>query len=73
MNKHIIAFASVTYANKAKELFKKQGINASVIRTPKTMAGGCGYSVIAYASPEKLKDILEKNSVPFKSISEAKK
>lgn len=71
MKKHIAAFSSVTYANKAKAAFNKYGISARIQRTPKNLAGGCGYSVIADTSAERLKRILEENGIQYKSISEA--
>ena len=70
MTKHIIAFASVTYANKAKALFNKAAISARVVRTPSALAGGCGYSVIAAAPCDQLTAILESNNIRYKSISE---
>lgn len=71
MKKHIAAFASITYANKAKAALARNGINARVSRTPRTLAGGCGYSVTAECSAERLKRILEENGISCKSISEA--
>ena len=70
MKKHIIAFASVTFAGKAKALFNKAGIAADIRRTPRNIAGGCGYSVTASAPAEMLTGILERNNIPYKSISE---
>lgn len=70
MKQHIIAFASVTYAEKARVLFNKNGIQAVTRRTPKTIASGCGYSVIASAPADRLVKILEDNRIPYRSISE---
>lgn len=71
MKKHIAAFASVTYANKANAVLTRYGIPAKVSRTPRTLAGGCGYSVTAECSAERLKRILDENGITYKSISEA--
>lgn len=70
VKKHIVAFASVTFASKAKALLNKAGITAEIIRTPRNIAGGCGYSVTAAAPAEKITKILEDNNIPYKSISE---
>ncbi len=70
MEKHIIAFASVTLANKAKSLFSKYGISAEIRRTPRNIAGGCGYSVVAAAPADRLSAILEKNDLAYKTIGE---
>lgn len=70
MKKHIIAFASITYANKAKALLNKYRINAVLGRTPRSIAGGCGYSLVVQAPSEKIISILEENRIPYKTISE---
>ncbi|MGN1089345.1 MAG: DUF3343 domain-containing protein [Huintestinicola sp.] len=70
MKQNIIAFATVTYANKAKALFSKAGISAEIIRTPRTVAGGCGYSITASAPVDRMVRILEDNGIPYKSVSE---
>ena len=72
MNKHIIAFASVTYANKARSVFVKNGINAVVKRTPGNLFRGCGFSVVAEGRPEHLVRIMEENGISYKSISAVK-
>ncbi|MGN0666250.1 MAG: DUF3343 domain-containing protein [Huintestinicola sp.] len=69
--KHTIAFASLTHANKAKAVFSEYGIPSEVIRTPKTPASGCGYSVIADAPPELLISIMGHNNLHYRSISES--
>lgn len=72
MKKYIIAFASVTYANKAETLFNKMGVAAKIIRTPGKVAGGCGYSIVLSADPVFIMRTLEKNGIPYKGISEEK-
>ncbi len=72
MKQHIVAFASVTYANKAKAVLNREGIRAQVRRTPAGFSGGCGFSVIAAASASSITNILERAGIPYKSISEAR-
>lgn len=69
MNKHIIAFASVTYANKAKSVFEKNGISAEVRRTPGSLFRGCGYSVTVTGRTDRLVRIMEDNGISYRSIS----
>lgn len=71
MNKHIIAFASVTYANKAKSVFEKNGIPAEVKRTPGSLFRGCGYSVTVTGRIDRLVRIMEDNGISYRSISTA--
>lgn len=69
VNKHIIAFASVTYANKAKSVFEKYGISAEVKRTPGSLFRGCGYSVTVEGRSDRLVKIMEDNGISYRSIS----
>ena len=69
VNKHIIAFASVTYANKAKSVFEKYGIPAEVKRTPGSLFRGCGYSVTVEGRSDRLVKIMEDNGISYRSIS----
>ena len=71
MSKHIIAFASVTYANKAKSVFEKYGLTAEVRRTPGTLFRGCGYSVTVEGRSDRLVKIMEDNGISYRSISSA--
>lgn len=70
MKKHIVAFASVTFANKARAALNRAGIPASIRRTPKNIASGCGYSVVASAPAETIVRILGENRIPYRSINE---
>lgn len=72
MKQHIVAFASVTYANKAKAVLNREGVSAKVIRTPGNVSGGCGYSVVAAAGASFITGVLERNGIPYKSISEVR-
>lgn len=68
--KSAAAFPSVTLAQKAKNLLDDKGIPSAVIRTPRSLAQGCGYSVSAEISPQELAEILNMNGLHFKSITD---
>ena len=40
MTKHVIALASITYAQKAKEILKKSNINSKISRLRQNQSGG---------------------------------
>ena len=70
MKKYTIAFSSVTVAMKAQNVFRSEGIGTEVIRTPKNLASGCGYSLIYYGDIETAMGILEKRWIKCKAIME---
>lgn len=72
MQKAIIAFASVTYANKAKAALNRSGYSAEIRRTPRNIAHGCGYSVLTDAPSDILTKFMEENNIPYKTVSEIK-
>lgn len=67
MDRYVFAFASVTIAGKAQSVLKRNGVSADIIRTPKNLSVGCGYSVVANGDAQMLSDILEKNGVQPKA------
>lgn len=66
-NYNIFALASVTYAIKAQSLLKSQGISSAVIRTPKGLGKGCGYSIKTYSDGRKVARLLEENGINIKA------
>lgn len=72
MQKHIIAFASVTFANKARAVLNKSGYSAEIRRTPANIAHGCGYSVVTDAPSAALTKLMDDNRIPYKTVSEVK-
>ncbi len=66
MTKTYIAMTSITYAMKARTLFEKQGWHSDVIRTPKNIGTGCGYSVAVRAGEQEALALLAKNRIPYK-------
>lgn len=72
MKKYTAAFASITLAQKARYILNTNGYEASVIRTPKNLGKGCGYSVVTNASPEIITSLLEETGINYKAITENK-
>lgn len=70
LKRYTIALSSITYAIKAQNLLKYEGINTEVIRTPKNLASGCGYSIAFYGDVEKVIEVLNRNNISQKGIME---
>lgn len=68
MERYIFAFPSVTIAIKAQAVLRRKGIPAEVIRTPKSLAVGCGYSVSAAADPGVVSELLEADGITPRAI-----
>ena len=68
MERFIFAFPSVTIAIKAQSVLRQKGISAEVIRTPRSLAVGCGYSVSAAADPGIVADILEAAGITPRAV-----
>ncbi len=66
-NYYIFALASVTYAIKAQSLLKSQGISCAVIRTPKELGKGCGYSIKFFSDAERAAKLLKENNIEIKA------
>ncbi|MBP1560339.1 MAG: DUF3343 domain-containing protein [Oscillospiraceae bacterium] len=72
MKKYVIAFGSVTVAMKAQAALLSSGISSEVIRTPKNLASGCGYSLALSTDAGTEIDILEKKNIKYKAVMEIK-
>ena len=68
MPKSLIAMTSITYAYKAKRLLNNKGIYCEIVRTPKNLSTGCGYSLSVTKDPKEIILILEENSIPHKTF-----
>ena len=68
MKKTYIAMTSITYAYKAKTLFEREGIHCDVIRTPRNIGSGCGYSLETDSDPYTVTKMLIKNGIKFKEV-----
>ena len=69
MNRYIFSFPSVTIALKAQALLKGKGIKSDIIRTPKTLSVGCGYSVSAVGDVSEISELFEKNGISPKAVT----
>ncbi len=72
MKRYTIAFTSITIAMKAQNILRQKGIFAEVIRTPKNLASGCGYSIVLNGNLEEAIDYIEKSGIKYKAVTENK-
>lgn len=70
MKRYTIAFSSVTIAMKAQSVFRSEGVRTEIIRTPKSLSSGCGYSLIYNGDITTAMNILEKKGIKCKAIME---
>ena len=68
MQNSLIAMTSITYAMKAKRLLENKGIYCDIVRTPKNLGTGCGYSLSVRKDPRDIIRIPEQNGIPHKNI-----
>lgn len=68
MGKYIFAFHSVTVAMKAQIVLRREGFGCTVIRTPRNLASGCGYSVVVSGSAELAAMTLERHGITPKAV-----
>lgn len=68
MPKSLIAMTSITYAMKAKRLLNDKGYYCEIVRTPKNLGTGCGYSLSVTKDPREIIIILEDNKIPHRNI-----
>lgn len=67
MDRYIFAFPSVTKAMRALTILKNSGFSGEIVRTPRNLSAGCGYSVAAEGDPGIITEILEKNGITPKA------
>ncbi len=70
MKKYTIAFGSVTTAIKAQSVLAKNSISTEVVRTPKNLSSGCGYSLVGYGDILRATEILDRHRLVYKSVME---
>lgn len=66
MNKSMIVMTSITYAMKAKTLLNSLGMYCEVVRTPKNLGTGCGYSIVVKNDPDEVISILNDRRIPHR-------
>ena len=69
MKRYTSASPSITLTSRPKYILEAQGYEAKLIRTPKTLASGCGYSVVTDAQPQVIAELLESYGMNYKAIS----
>ena len=70
MGRYIFAFPSVTIAMKAQAILRSNGFGTEVIRTPKNLSAGCGYSVVVTGSVDLASSVLENNNIRPKAVGQ---
>lgn len=63
MGKPLILLSSVTYAMKARDLLRKQGITAYVERIPPQSTTGCGYGLSVPRGADAAERVLRENGI----------
>lgn len=67
MDRYIFAFPSVNKALKVLTILKNSGFSGEIVRTPRNLSAGCGYSVTAEGDPGIITEILEKHGITPKA------
>ena len=66
--KVLIVTGTVTYAVKGRDLLRSKGYKATIERVTSGERIGCGYGILAFGDPEKIKEDLIKNKVKILEI-----
>lgn len=66
MKKELIVMTSITYAMKAKTMLNSMGFYCEIVRTPKNLGSGCGYSIVIKDDPGEIASILSEHRIPHK-------
>lgn len=66
MDNNLIMFNSMTYLMKAKELLRRNNINARTVRTPARLRrGSCGYSLQINNDFDRAFKLIKEQNIPF--------
>jgi hypothetical protein len=69
--KAIITFSTTTFALQAERLCKKEKLPGRLIPVPAIISAGCGMAwCVAPENAEEIKILLQKENIPFESITE---
>lgn len=66
----LFAMTSITYAQKAQSLLRQAGIGCEIVKTPKELAKGCGYSIKVFSNAQGAKELLKGAGITIKGIAE---
>ncbi|MBQ7522338.1 MAG: DUF3343 domain-containing protein [Clostridia bacterium] len=70
MSKKYMMFPSITYAMKAKNILRSQGIYADMVKTSQfSTQKGCGYSLVFNRNFDKALAVLQKNGISITDIA----
>jgi len=65
---YLLAMASITYANKAKEILSRHGYRCDIQKTPRSAASGCGYSIRVTGELEEIVAILGEKGIAVRNV-----
>lgn len=68
MNNTSILMPSVTHAMKAKRLFTSMGYRCGIKRSVSVSRNGCTHYITVNTTPERAKEILDKNNVRYGAV-----
>lgn len=68
MDKNIINTGTITYAIRGRDALRANGCNAYMFRKHGKDAVGCGYSISANCSKEKIDEVFESYGIKYISI-----
>lgn len=72
MDKQLISFPSVTFAMKARDILKKNGVLSVLERTPMNLKyTSCGYSLSVPKDIDKAVQLLKKYNIRYLGISKS--
>lgn len=63
----LFAMTSITYASKAQTLLRKNGFGCEIVRTPKDLAKGCGYSIRVTGNSYQAQELLGRYGITIKA------
>lgn len=69
--KILVITGTVTYAVKGRDLLRRQGYKASIERVTAGERIGCGYGILTFGEPKKIKEALESGKVKILEIRKA--
>jgi hypothetical protein len=69
--KILVVTGTVTYAVKGRDLLRRQGYKASIERVTAGERIGCGYGILTFGDPAKIKEALERGRVKILEIRKA--
>lgn len=70
MENNLIIFNSVTFAIRSRDLLKRNGIDARLVRTPSHLRNrSCGYSLLIISRFEDAKSLILNNGIRIQGVA----